>query len=544
MPRPLRGRAQLVAVAVARLAGFSAVPLAVVMGLLAVEDAFELGNGFIVAALVVLCVAVVTMLMLGLRDLRAAEARTRAAVERATTAEAAQRTRADELARLLQASETLVLSGEGRVDFIGVLEAITPEGATSFLARAEGPTEGVVMAAHGPLAASIIGLRRTLPETGGDSRRVAASIVSYSRSGHGIGAEMPADHLAGFELEVESALAIRLADHGGAALGWLHLLDHQGERILEAGFVGLAQLMANQISVAMENNALLAKLRRQLLEVQRVQEQLVQASKLGAVGELAAAVAHEVNNPLTGILGFAELLMAEIPEDDPRHGEAEVIRDEAVRSRTIIRALLEFARPRPPQRIPTSLDELTRTTLELVRFRAAEAGVRIEAAYGDLPCLDIDADAFRQVMLNLFNNAVDAMPDGGELRVTTLVEAERVAVVIADAGVGMDDVTRQRIFTPFFSTRGGLGGGAGLGLSVSLQIVEGHGGTIEVESTPGHGSVFTIWLPRTSPVFEGDVLIPGADRSRKPEPSAERDGDQCGSETGVAPSGRSRKVAA
>jgi signal transduction histidine kinase len=302
--------------------------------------------------------------------------------------------------------------------------------------------------------------------------------------------------------------------------------------------------MANQIAVAMENNALLVRMRRQLLEVQRVQEQLIQASKLGAVGELAAAVAHEVNNPLTGILGFAELLMAELPEDDPRHGEAEVIRDEAVRSRSIIRALLEFARPRPPQRIPTSVNDLVRATIDLIRFRASEADVKVVARYGDLPCLDIDADGFRQVLLNLFNNAVDAMPQGGQLRVTTVAEADRVGVLIADIGVGMDDATRERIFTPFFSTRAGSGGGTGLGLSVSLQIVESHGGTIDVDSKPGRGSVFTIWLPRSSPAFEGDVIVPGTEPHLPVQSPTGPNIEACDPETGSAPSSQNRKVAA
>jgi signal transduction histidine kinase len=275
------------------------------------------------------------------------------------------------------------------------------------------------------------------------------------------------------------------------------MLDHRGERILEPGFVNLAQLEANQIGVAMENNGLLARVRTQLVEVQRVQQQLVQASKLGAVGELAAAVAHEVNNPLTGILGYAELLMDELPEDDPRHDEASVIRDEAVRARSIVKALLEFARPRQPQRIPTNLNDLARSTFELVRFRASAANVRIAANYGELPCLEIDADAFRQVLLNLFNNAIDAMPRGGRLNLATVDTAERVGIRVTDEGIGMDEEMRGRIFTPFFSTRSVAGEGNGLGLSVSLQVVESHGGTIEVESVPGKGSAFTVWLPRT-----------------------------------------------
>lgn len=237
------------------------------------------------------------------------------------------------------------------------------------------------------------------------------------------------------------------------------------------------------------------ELARVLIEVQRVQQQLVQASKLGAVGELAAVVAHEVNNPLTGILGYAELLITELPDGDPRREEAAVIRAEAMRARSIVKALLEFARPRPPRRLPTDLNVLARSTLELVRFRAHETGVQIVERYGDLPCLEVDPDAFKQVLLNLFNNAFQAMPEGGQLSVSTARDADRVLVVVRDSGRGMDGETRSRIFTPFFSTRAGAGGGAGLGLSVSLQIVEGHGGTIEVESEPGRGAAFSISLP-------------------------------------------------
>ena len=548
-----RGGPRLLARFGARVALVAAAPMAIAMVLLAMEDALELGDGFIVAVLLVTFAVVVAMLMIGLRDLRAADGRTRAALDRAAVAEANQSARAEELARVLGASESLAFTGDGQIDYLGLLEAITPDGATAFLVRVESETEAMVVAAHGPLAASAVGIRRPLPSSDAGLDQTTSAIASFSASGHTVGMAMPREHLAGVDSEIEAALTVRLVDHNGRRLGWLHMLDHRDEKILEPSFVHLAQLVANQIGVAMENNALLARVRHQLLEVQRVQEQLVQASKLGAVGELAAAVAHEVNNPLTGILGFAELLMTELPEGDPRHDEAAVIRDEAVRSRTIIRALLEFARPRPPQRIPSSLNDLARSTLELVRYRASEADVRIVAEYGEVPSLEIDPDAFRQVLLNLFNNAVDAMPHGGDLRVTTMAEQERVGVVVADAGVGMDDETRGRIFLPFFSTRVGNGGGTGLGLSVSLQIVEGHGGTIDVESTPGHGSVFTVWLPKASPAFEGAVLVPGIGTSEpRPESNSETEsgtaadpqGGPCESESGNTSAVSDRKAAA
>ena len=493
----------------ARVALIGVAPLAVVAGLLVVEDAFELGDGPFVPVLGALVGIAVVMLLIGLRDLSAAEARTKVALDRAAAAEATERARADELARVLEAGESLAFTSEGQVDYLRVLHAITPDGATSCLVRVETETEAVVVAAHGPMAASAVGVRWPLERGEADTGPGAAPVVSFSAGGHGVGLAVRREHFAGGEFEMESALSIRLVDHSGGCLGWLHMIDHGGERILEPSYVKLAQLVASQIGVAMENNALLARVRRQLVEVQRVQHQLVQASKLGAVGELAAAVAHEVNNPLTGILGFAELLTTELPEDDARHEEAVVIRDEAIRARSIVRALLEFARPRPPQRLPTNLNDVARSTLELIHFRAADADVRIVADYGELPCLEIDPDAFRQVLLNLFNNAIDAMPHGGSLHISTLSESERVGLVVADVGVGMNADTRDRVFTPFFSTRTGVGNG--LGLSVSLQIVEGHGGTIEVESTPGRGSVFTVWLPIAQPAFDGAMLVPGTE---------------------------------
>ena len=488
-----------------RLALICAWPAVLTLGFLATFDAFSLGQYFAVGAWTSGLWVTVATIGAGLRDLKAADARTLAALDRAIAAETVQHARADELADVIRASEGLILLGQGKLDFMGILAAVTPAGATSFMAQVQDASDSLVVAAHGPLAPWFIGLRRPAEAVSGDPDR---TLTSFSASGTVVGIAAPTIHVPGLDSEIEAALSVRFTDHTGQTLGWLHLLDPVGERILEPTFVSIAQLVANQMGVALENEALLARVQHQLLEVQRMQQQLVQVAKLGAIGELAAAVAHEVNNPLTGILGFSELLMAEIPADDPRHQEASIIQAEAVRARTIIRSLLEFARPRPPQRIPTDLNALASSTLDLIRFRASEAGIRISEAYADLPSLEIDPDAFRQVTLNLLNNAVDAMPQGGELRVSTQSIGERIGLVVADTGIGMDATTRSRIFTPFFSTRAGSAGGTGLGLSVSLQIVEGHGGTIEVDTEPGEGSVFTVWLPLSWPAFVGDVIVP------------------------------------
>jgi signal transduction histidine kinase len=479
--------------------------------LLCAEEALELQTSTMTVIFLLGFVALSALLGLGLRDLRRADRRTAVALERAAAAESVQRVRADELARVLEASQSLVLTGEGRVDFTGLLAAITPLGATTFLVRITDDV-GSVVAAHGPLATTVIGVTHQIESAPGATWDLP--LASYSAAGHAVGVAMPREHLAALGQDLQAALSIALRDRSGKAIGTLHMIDPIAERVLEPSFVSLAQLLANQLTVAVENNGLMGRLRHELVEGQRMQQQLIQASKLGAVGELAAAVAHEVNNPLTGILGFSELLLTEIPTDDPRHEEVSVIRAEAVRARTIVRALLEFARPRAPQRIPTSLNDLARTTLDLVRFRAADAGIRIDAEFGELPCLDIDPDALKQVLLNLFNNAIDAMPAGGWLRVSTHSVGDRVKVTVADNGVGMNDETRGRIFAPFFTTRASNGVGSGLGLSVSRQIVEGHGGTIEVDSKAGCGATFTVWLPAITSDFQGTFLVPGAAAER------------------------------
>jgi signal transduction histidine kinase len=315
-----------------------------------------------------------------------------------------------------------------------------------------------------------------------------------------VGVILAAEEVLGLNSQVvHAALAVGL----GLAVAMLVA----AMRDLRAAEAKTAAALARAVSAETAQRARADELARLLTEVRSVQEQLVQASRLGAVGELAAAVAHEVNNPLTGILGFAELLASELPADDPRHDEAVVIRDEAIRARSIVKALLEFAQPRTPQRVSTDLNALARSTLDLVRFRAQGTGIRIVEDYSDLPPLEADPDALKQVLLNLINNAIEAMPEGGELGVSTRSGRDRAGLVVRDTGPGMDAKTRSRIFTPFFSTRATTGVSTGFGLPVSLQIVESHGGSIEVESEPGSGTVFTVWLPLATAALDGGTTV-------------------------------------
>ena len=260
-----------------------------------------------------------------------------------------------------------------------------------------------------------------------------------------------------------------------------------------------------------ENHRLVDELRAELAERNRVQDQLVEASRMAAVGELAAGVAHEINNPLTGVLGYSELLLDDLDAADPRRADVQTIRTEAMRARSIVRSLRDFARPRPPQAVPTDLDELVARTVDLVRYPLELSGVIITESYAEMPAIDLDPQAIQQVVLNVVTNAMQAMPDGGTLRVRTAVHGDQAVITIADDGVGMEEAVAAQAFVPFFSGRR-ASGAPGLGLSVSLGLVESHQGTIRLHSRVGAGTTVEIRLPLIVTVDSTDDPV-GADQS-------------------------------
>ena len=254
------------------------------------------------------------------------------------------------------------------------------------------------------------------------------------------------------------------------------------------------QTLAEVRTLHDENDRLVDELRAELVERERVQDQLLNASRLAAVGELAEGVAHEVNNPLTAVLGFSEILLEDIDPEDPRRPDVEQIRDAALRARSIVRALRDFARPQEPQLVPTDLPELIGRMLELVRFPLARSGVIIRESHAELPLIELDPQAIQQVILNVLTNAMQAMPEGGTLRVESSIRGADAVVRIIDDGVGMDESVAAQAFVPFFSARRAAGS-TGLGLSVSVGLVESHSGTITLESTTGVGTTVEITLP-------------------------------------------------
>ena len=239
---------------------------------------------------------------------------------------------------------------------------------------------------------------------------------------------------------------------------------------------------------------------RARMEAQRSAEnRLVQAAKLAAVGEMAAAIAHELNNPLTSVTGFAELALSDIPQESETRKDLEIVMREAVRARDVVRRLLDFARQSESARAHASLNDVVEDVVALSRHLVHTSGVALQLALEEnLPWVLVDVNQMKQVLLNLIHNALQAMPSGGELTISTesALRSGRswIRVSVQDTGVGIPKPDQARIFEPFYTTKGDQGG-TGLGLSVTYGIITDHGGQIDVESQPGAGSKFSVWLP-------------------------------------------------
>ncbi|HXH83974.1 MAG TPA: GAF domain-containing protein [Candidatus Tectomicrobia bacterium] len=257
----------------------------------------------------------------------------------------------------------------------------------------------------------------------------------------------------------------------------------------------LAEGIALQCALAIENSRLFEGVKAQMVELKRTQAQLVQSTKLAAIGELAANIAHEINNPLTTVLGFASFIAERLPADDPTREELSLIQEEARRARDIVRDLLQFSRQRDFMPEPADLNAVLEQVMGMLRRQGALSGVQVEEVYGeDLPTVEVDVSRMKQVFLNILNNALYAMRDGGSLTVRTRAEGGTVRVAFSDTGPGIAPEHIGRIFDPFFTTKPEVSG-TGLGLSVSLGIVQSHGGSIDVATELGKGTTFTVVLP-------------------------------------------------
>jgi signal transduction histidine kinase len=231
--------------------------------------------------------------------------------------------------------------------------------------------------------------------------------------------------------------------------------------------------------------------------LEEAQQRLVESARLASIGELSAGVAHELNNPLGTILLHTHALLRELPDEGGVRQDLELIAGEARRCRTIVRGLLNFARCSDISKAPTDIGAVIGDLLSLMAPHAQEKDAIIKADVpGDLPPAVVDEDLIRQLLLNLVQNAIDAVTDDGEVIVRARHKEDKHAIEIAvsDNGCGITSQVRAQLFTPFFTTKQ-PGRGTGLGLAMVYSAVREHSGEIIVDSEPGKGSTFTVLLP-------------------------------------------------
>jgi signal transduction histidine kinase/ActR/RegA family two-component response regulator len=283
------------------------------------------------------------------------------------------------------------------------------------------------------------------------------------------------------------------------------VLDIESEKLSGINEEDLKVLssLASQISVFIENAQLFYQLKQTLKELKQAQDQVIQAEKLRAMGEMASGVAHDFNNLLAVILGNIQLLLHQFNRLSPEEirERLKTIEQSSKDGAETVRRIQEFSGMRRDKEFsPLSINELISDVINVTQPRWKEQtqrkGIRVELTkeLGKIPQILGNPSELREVMTNIVFNAVDAMPNGGEVTITTSIQAEDwVELRIADTGIGMTEEVRRRVFDPFFTTKGVTN--TGLGMSVSYGIIKRHGGEILIESEPGKGTVFIVHLP-------------------------------------------------
>ncbi|HET9223430.1 MAG TPA: ATP-binding protein, partial [Roseiflexaceae bacterium] len=318
----------------------------------------------------------------------------------------------------------------------------------------------------------------------------------------------PADLLRALHLEQPpgGAIAVPLVAHD-RAIGVLLLLRTSGEgqfaaearatleglanlaavAILEARSVRAASTLTSQVARLEEQQRTLAE------RLTSAEAAMLQGARLAAVGQLAASIAHEINNPLYAVRNCLYLLEEDLPADLRDSEYLTLARDQLARIAGIIERMRDFYRPARGEMAPHDLNDLLENTLALASLQTRHTAIQmIFAPATDLPAVLCNGDQLRQVFLNLILNAIDAMPDGGRLTCRTIAGSTVAVVEVQDTGIGISEDIRARLFDAFFTTKPT---GTGLGLSICAHIVTQHGGQLTVESSPGQGSTFQVALP-------------------------------------------------
>jgi signal transduction histidine kinase len=259
-------------------------------------------------------------------------------------------------------------------------------------------------------------------------------------------------------------------------------------------------------------------LEKAISELRETQRQVIQQERMRALGTMACGIAHDLNNGLTVILGYGDILLGDdqnFPEESSTRSYLEGIVLAACDNAKLVQRLREFYRPSTARehRQPVRLNELIEQSISMTAPRweseanAEGATVHIEKDLGEIPLIPGAPAELREVLTNLIFNAIDAMPRGGHLSFRTRQVGERIRIDVTDTGTGMSEETQQRCLEPFFTTKGDRG--SGLGLAMSYGIIRRHGGSVEIKSKPDKGTTFTIYLPALSHILQPERVEPG-----------------------------------
>ncbi len=356
-----------------------------------------------------------------------------------------------------------------------------PDGDLVF-AVAAGPGGEQLRGTHVPVATSIAG------RAAREGRSLIAGNVQQDSVFYG-----QVDQLTGLTTQnlLASPLSVR-----GRTIGVLEVVNKRTGSFTMAD-LALLEALAGPAATAIENARLYEEALRHAEEIQRSQAQLIRSEKLAATGRLAVSLAHEINNPLQALQNLLFLALDDQVSDDKRTEFLEVARDETSRLITLVQQTLEFYRPAHAAPGPVDVNAAVERVLALARKKLEHSDVQVELNLApDLPRVQGAADQIAQVFLNLVVNAAEAMSDGGSLRIESCADATHVQVTFADTGPGIAPEDLPHISEPFYTTKDS---GTGLGLAVSHNIIESHGGTLNVASVPGHGATFTVRLQAMKP---------------------------------------------
>lgn len=234
---------------------------------------------------------------------------------------------------------------------------------------------------------------------------------------------------------------------------------------------------------------------KDMRDVKSMQLQLFQAEKMAAIGKLIAGIAHEINNPMTVILGYVQNILKNVKEESELYKSIKIVEESAVRIRSIINELLVFSRSSNLQPELVDINDIVNKTLALLssKFKLGNIVV-VKDLDSNLPMIYVNKNQIEEVFINLYNNSIDAMQNGGTIKVTTRLENGFIKIFVSDTGVGISEENKSRIFEPFFTTKK-VGNGTGLGLSICYEIVKKHNGEITFESEINKGTTFIVKFP-------------------------------------------------